>query len=238
MSNFDLFTNPPLTAENMDLYVIRKGIFKALEEASKAFTGRFLDVGSGREPYRAWLEVNRPGVREYVGLDLEGSKRYNEATHIWDGVVMPFEDGQFDCAMATEVLEHCPKPEVTLSEVHRVLKPGGLFFFTVPFVWPLHDCPYDEYRYTPWSLERHLGVSGFTDIKVFPTGGWDATLAQVMGLWVKRSPMSVRRRKWLMRILFPFYKHLVRVDAPVQTFNHKPYLMPGIAGVARRSEKA
>ncbi len=56
---------------------------------------------------------------------------------------MPFEDNVFDCAMATEVLEHCAYPEVTLFEVSRVLKKDGLFFFTVPFVWPLHDCPFD-----------------------------------------------------------------------------------------------
>lgn len=232
MKATDPFVNPPLTAENMDLYVIRTGIFSALKKTSKAFRGRLLDVGSGREPYRDWLMSKRPEVTDYVGLDLEGSTRYKEATHTWDGVVMPFAEGEFDCAMATEVLEHCPLPEVTLGEVCRVLKPGGIFFFTVPYLWPLHDCPHDEYRYTPWSLERHLRNSGFTDIKVFPTGGWDAALAQMVGLWVKRKPMSDRSRWWLKRLLFPFYKRLVRMDSPVKKFNHGFYLMPGIAGSA------
>lgn len=146
---------------------------------------------------------------------------------------MPFKDNVFDCAMATEVLEHCPYPEVTLCEVSRVLKKDGLFFFTVPFVWPLHDCPYDEYRYTPWSLERHLNASGFDRVELFPTGGWNATLAQVMGLWVRRSPMGRRRRIFLSHVLKPIIKRLLKNDHPKPSFNESQYLMPGIAGTAR-----
>ncbi len=233
MSKADPFTNPPLTVENMDLYVVRTGILRALKRAAKEFKGRLLDVGSGREPYREWLEARCPELKEYVGLDLEGSVRYKEATHTWNGVVMPFDDNGFDCAMATEVLEHCPEPEVTLKEVARVLKPGGLFFFTVPFLWPLHDCPHDEYRYTPWSLERHLSNSGFTDIHLRPTGGWDAALAQALGLWVRRSPTGKERGKWLPRVLFPAYKWLVRRDKPPGKFANASLLMSGISGTAR-----
>ena len=41
---------------------------------------------------------------------------------------MPFEDESYDCAFGTEVLEHCPNPEIVMKEVFRVLKPGGVFF--------------------------------------------------------------------------------------------------------------
>lgn len=151
---------------------------------------------------------------------------------------MPFGDKEFDCAMATEVLEHCPDPEVTLGEVARVLKQGGLFFFTVPFLWPLHDAPHDEYRYTPWSLERHLHNSGFEDINLRPTEGWDAALAQAIGLWVRRRPMKDSHRRWLSRAIFPAYKWLIKKDQPVKEFHHGLYLMPGIAGTARVRENS
>ena len=98
---------------------------------------------------------------------------------------MPFENNQFDSAFGTEVLEHCPYPKAILKEVNRVLKPGGIFFFTVPFIWPLHEVPHDEFRYTPFSLKRLLEESGFEKIELEATGGWHASLAQMLGLWIK-----------------------------------------------------
>jgi len=200
-----------------------------------SFSGRFLDVGAGNQPYRSLIE-GQTSVGEYVPLDLHDNGPYKRAENTWDGVSMPFEDSVFESAMATEVLEHCPRPNVTLGEIHRVLKPGGFLFLTVPFLWPLHDCPHDEYRYTPWSLERHLKEAGFTDIKLWPTGGWDASLAQTIGLWVRRRPMSERKRSWLSHMLLPVIKKLIERDKPVDEFHHGFYLMPGIAGTARAAK--
>ncbi len=134
------FISPTLTTTNLDLYTVRTGIFNALEATASKFRGRFLDVGSGNQPYREFLKSNS-AIDCYTPLDLAENHNYQLAENTWDRVTMPFEDNVFDCAMATEVLEHCPHPEVTLCEVSRVLKKNGLFFFTVPFVWPLHDCP-------------------------------------------------------------------------------------------------
>ncbi|WP_417377426.1 class I SAM-dependent methyltransferase [Gimesia maris] len=227
------FSDPPFTIANLDRYVVRTAILDSLTRHLGQFSGRFLDVGAGNQPYRELLQSKQTQVSEYVPLDLHDNWNYKDADNTWDGVTMPFPDNSFDSAMATEVLEHCPNPEVTLSEVSRVLKPGGFFFFTVPFVWPLHDCPHDEYRYTPWSLERHFANSGFTDVRLFPTGGWDASLAQVLGLWVRRRPMSARKKKWMSILLKPVIRSLLRRDEVIDSFSHRQYLMPGIAGTAR-----
>jgi SAM-dependent methyltransferase len=132
--------------------------------------------------------------------------------------------------MATEVLEHCPEPEVVLSEIGRVLKPKGVFFFTVPFLWPLHDSPYDEYRYTPFALKRHLANSGFENVRMKSLGGWDASLGVMLGLWVRRSPMGKLRRRILSVLLAPVICHLHRCDCapPVDT---DQTMLVGIAGI-------
>lgn len=230
------FLNPALRPSNIDLYVVRKGILRAMKNQLESFSGRFLDVGAGNQPYRPLLTSKISRIKEYVPLDLANNFHYKDADFSWDGISMPFEDHEFDSAMATEVLEHCPHPEITLCEIARVLKPGGHFFFTVPFLWPLHDAPHDEYRYTPWSLERHLKSAGFSEIRLQPTGGWDAALAQAIGLWVRRRPMSDIHRKWLSWAIFPLYKWLIAKDLPVNEFHHGFYLMPGISGTARAPE--
>lgn len=42
---------------------------------------------------------------------------------------MPYDDNTFDVAICVDVLEHVADYKKVVSEVHRILKPGGLFFF-------------------------------------------------------------------------------------------------------------
>ena len=50
---------------------------------------------------------------------------------------LPFPDGQFDLAVAVEVLEHIDGHAGFFHEVARILKPGGLFLFTTPNILSL-----------------------------------------------------------------------------------------------------
>jgi SAM-dependent methyltransferase len=45
---------------------------------------------------------------------------------------MPYPDGSFATIVSNSVLEHIPKVEPVLTEVARVLQPGGCFYFCVP----------------------------------------------------------------------------------------------------------
>jgi SAM-dependent methyltransferase len=98
---------------------------------------------------------------------------------------------------AAEVFEHCQASELVISESHRVVKPGGLLCFTVPFLWPLHDVPHEHYRYTPPSLERHLKNAGCTNVCFEAVGGWDKSVAQMIELWVRRRSISSGNRAFL-----------------------------------------
>ncbi|MEO5365089.1 MAG: methyltransferase domain-containing protein [Magnetococcus sp. WYHC-3] len=52
---------------------------------------------------------------------------------------LPWEDGSFDRVLMAEVLEHLPYPRLTLGEIHRVLRPGGLFIGNLPLAYHLKD---------------------------------------------------------------------------------------------------
>ncbi|MCL6546826.1 MAG: type I restriction-modification system subunit M N-terminal domain-containing protein [Bryobacteraceae bacterium] len=49
------------------------------------------------------------------------------------GERLPFADATFDCAVASEVIEHLPEPERVLDEMWRVVRPGGRVLISTPY---------------------------------------------------------------------------------------------------------
>lgn len=228
------FINIPFEIKNLDRYYIRTSIFNALTKCLPKLEGTLLDIGCGKMPYREYI-LDNSRVNKYVGLDIETAIAYDASVQpdvTWNGDVMPFEDHSFDCAFGTEVLEHCPDPDKILKEVYRILKPGGVFFFTVPFLWPLHEVPHDEYRYTPFSLERKLNTAGFTTIDIQATGGWHASMAQMLGLWVRRSILPDSKRKILSFIVKPVIKKLIKMDQNKKVNFKESQMVTGLTGIA------
>ncbi len=230
------FINIEFTSSNLDRYYIRHSILNALKLNLPFFKGNLLDIGCGKMPYKKYI-LDSSDVEKYVGLDIETALVYDDLIkpdYTWNGRVMPFEDNSFECAFGTEVLEHCPEPEIVLREVFRVLKQDGVFFFTVPFLWNLHEVPHDEYRYTPFSLKRHLENSGFRDIDIKATGGWHASMAQMLGLWVRRSLMTKNKRRLLSVILKPIIWYLIKMDKKDQVAFKEGQMITGLYGTAKK----
>lgn len=233
----DDFINLKFSNSNLDIYLIRTSILKALTSNAATFSGKLLDIGCGKMPYKDYI-LGHSAVETYTGLDIENALEYDsgiQPDYTWNGVTMPFESKQFDCAFGTEVLEHCPNPKTILSEVNRVLKPGGTFFFTVPFLWPLHEVPHDEFRYTPFSLRRLLEETGFEKIELKATGGWHASLAQMLGLWVKGAPLKNKNRAILSSFLKPVIKYLIKKDRIFTVQFTENQMITGLSGIAYKT---
>ena len=234
------FLNVPCTPATLEQFIVHNAIERALREVVQEFHGVLLDVGSGTKPYKSFILAENNHILQYVALDLKpdaGSQCM--ADLIWDGNTIPLPDNAVSCAMATEVFEHVPDPEKVMNEILRVLKPGGRLFLSVPFLWRLHTVPHDEYRYTPFSLERHLKNAGFSDITLRPLGGADASLGQILALWVKgRSRNHVYQRITgpLMTILCtPLVWVLARIDSLPTEFS-EGCLITGLSGTALKPD--
>jgi SAM-dependent methyltransferase len=136
-----------------------------LELAVSAFAervpslARTLDVGCGLRPYERYFAEG-----EYVGIDVEESGRAaggKRPDRYFNGVEIPYDDQTFDAIICTEVLEHCIDPERLTAEMYRVLRVGGQLLVTVPFIWGVHEAPYDFRRYSPFGVRRLLESAGF-----------------------------------------------------------------------------
>lgn len=227
----DAFLNPRCSPNTLDTFGCRRNLLRALRCQLSHFHGTLLDIGCGKMPYKSLILAPPSRVKQYIGLDLDNG--YGTPDLHWDGKTIPLGNNSVDCAIATEVFEHCPDIKTVLSEILRVLRPDGLLFFTVPFLWPLHDAPHDEYRYTPFSLERHFHNAGFDDIDLQFLGGWDASLGQMIGLWVRRRGMPGPTRRLLSLFLWPLVLYLIKRDMPPTEATDQT-MITGISGLATK----
>lgn len=103
------------------------------------------------------------------------------AYHKGNGEALPFEEASFDVVTCFDVLEHVYDLARILSEIQRVLKPGGFFFFDtinrtwasrMIVVWLLENVvrlvPKGTHDWTmfitPAELSLALGEAGFKDV--------------------------------------------------------------------------
>lgn len=136
----------------------------ALRDVAAMARGLVLDLGCADQRPRCSL----PSGCHYLGLDYypTATNWYGTRPHVFgDAQRLPFATASADCALLLDVLEHLPRPEDCLREIHRVLKPHGHLLLQVPFLYPEHDMPLDFRRWTREGLRLMAAGSGFTVIR-------------------------------------------------------------------------
>ena len=121
----------PQAYENLFDRLLADGALNSLRDG-----GRVLDFGVGTGAFSLALagKVAAPlrieGVELSPSMLLRASLNLDRAgvearLHLRDAKDLPFEDNTFDAVIGAHVLEHLDDPFVGLSEIVRVLKPGG-----------------------------------------------------------------------------------------------------------------
>jgi SAM-dependent methyltransferase len=140
--------------------------------------GTVLDLGAGSKPYAPLYERYFTSA---TAVDVPYSLHDTNTVDVFASADdLPFDDGSFDCIICTEVLEHCRDPRAVMAEIGRILKPGSYAFVTTPFLIPLHEMPFDYYRYTPSALEDLAVRAGLTVIAISPRGGYGAVVLRIV----------------------------------------------------------
>ena len=112
------------------------------------------EVTMTRATFGAMIEAKEIPASGYGGV-LQG-----------DATRLPFADNTFDRVVTSEVLEHIQNDVSAISELHRVLKPGGTLGVTVPTWWPekINWMLSDEYH-APKSVGGHVRIYSATELK-------------------------------------------------------------------------
>lgn len=131
--------------------------------------GVVVDVGCGNR----WLQRHVGRDDTYFGLDSieTGRELYGARPDVHaDAAFLPLSTGSVDCLALLDVLEHLERPRRALKEAARVLRPGGRLVLSVPFLYPIHDAPFDFQRYTMHGLMREVDRAGLTLSSLEATG--------------------------------------------------------------------
>lgn len=209
-----------LPVEEFMVPLLEDAILEVLAQVPSGAATTVLDLGCGGQPFRPFFEAR--GNR-YVSSDA------SDPTGIVDHIAeidreLPaalLDAGPFDFVLCTEVLEHVLDWDPTFANLARLTAPGGRVLLTTPFVYILHEQPYDFWRATPHAITALAERHGFAVVSVEGRGNtWDVTgtvLGAAVGsarpregTWtarfaaratniVVRQILSLLRRGWLQR---------------------------------------
>jgi SAM-dependent methyltransferase len=119
------------------------------------------------------LECSRIDALEISGSGSQG--RYNFRSYkavfypdydVCDG---PLGREQFDLVIAEQVFEHVLRPDRAAGNVYQMLRPGGIFVVSTPFLLKVHEYPLDLYRWTEHGMRQLLEIAGFANVA---TASW------------------------------------------------------------------
>jgi SAM-dependent methyltransferase len=171
---------------------------------------RVLDAGCGGGEIHGEYKRFKVPV-DYYGVDLAvGNASEFRVSAVADLHKLPFKDESFDKIICNQVLEHVNDPQAVLRQFFRVLRPGGSLHIAVPFLWHLHQEPYDRFRFSLNGLQYVLSEAGLQPQSIVPMGGFFMVLRYVLTSWGLVTESWPRPFSSLAR---PFVNLFVRLEA-------------------------
>jgi SAM-dependent methyltransferase len=144
-----------ISAQDLRFYtMIRENVSNFIRTCAERYDrpGRLLDIApqahEGAAPYFRQATIST--------LDKNPQSAADYHLDICADNTQAIPPGSFDLVVCTEVLEHTLNPFAAVGEVHRMLKPGGLFMISTPFNFRIHGPLPDCWRFTEHGLRALL----------------------------------------------------------------------------------
>lgn len=108
--------------------------------------------------------------KEYVGCDMQEGPGVDRILNLHN-IDLPSET--VGTVLLMDTLEHVELVRTAVEETHRILKPDGILVASSVMKFPIHDFPYDYWRFTPEAFKSLLkpfssSFVGFAGNKQFP----------------------------------------------------------------------
>jgi ubiquinone/menaquinone biosynthesis C-methylase UbiE len=159
-----------------------------------------LDAGCGRGMYTRILldRAVKVTALDYSSDSIDALRRRlghlsQLSLHVGSADNLPFADAQFDVVTHCEVLEHIEDDRKVLSELHRVLQPGGRLVISVPVPpAPIDDKYHVREGYTFEQITTLLQEAGFEVLRhQYCMFNWSKRLIKFQAWWALRSKLPL-----------------------------------------------
>ena len=181
--------------------ISRKGIYPFLNiefnqiESNK----KVLTIGAGGEVNLLLNQYSLKRSFDVVSFDIEKDRNPDI---LGDICSYDFKQDKYDYIIIAEVLEHCHSPHLAIGNINRVLNNGGKVILTVPFIFPIHESPYDYYRYTKYGLE--FLFKDFANLEIKERNSWLEAI-NVLFVRLVMDPRTTSRMFAPFFIIFAFF---------------------------------
>jgi len=220
--------SPPVAAAPQPM-VFQRDIYARVLDLLPKPPGRVLDVGAG-QGYLCRLLCDRGVTVEGCDYSADDFRCPDVPFHAGDLMRgLPVPDASFDCAVSVEVIEHVPDHAKLVSELLRVVRPGGTVIITTPNLCDLasrrdfflsgynsaQPLPLDPAHPAPhllhtnpialphliYWIERAGGTVEQVATNRYRLGAWPLYLALYPLLWLALRRRLLRRRHAALRAL-------------------------------------
>jgi SAM-dependent methyltransferase len=123
---------------------------------------------------------------QYIGCDLRDG---HGVDRMLDLHALDLPDNCAGSVLCLDTLEHVKNPQLAISEMFRVLRPGGIAIISSVFDFPIHNYPDDYWRFTPQGLR--LLMSDFSPLEIFSYGRTPESPQSVVGVGQKSGGLDM-----------------------------------------------
>lgn len=144
-------------------FMIMKWFSEKYMKSEKLY--KILDIGS-QDINGSYKPIFENGNWEYLGSDVVSGKNVDivlEEAYHWKNI----KSKTFDCVVCGQMLEHDEFFWLTMLEIKRIMKHGGLCCIIAPSSGPEHRYPVDCYRYYPDGLRAAARYAGLEVLEAF-----------------------------------------------------------------------
>ena len=163
---------------------------------------KILDIGSfdkdGNYNYGVILNESK---WSYHGLDVKPGNNIDiivKDMYNWKEI----DDETYDLVISGQAFEHIEFFWLTLEEIKRVLKPGGLFFLIVPSTGPVHKNPHDCYRFNENAM---IAMAKYINFSVIEYG---TNFDEISNPWYDTFLVAIKSSTDDMKYLYTLEKKL------------------------------
>jgi SAM-dependent methyltransferase len=151
------------------MLVKKRGIINSVVKVK----GNLLDIGSGSGHF---VNKMKKGGWTVKGIEINKKAREYSISQFGLEIISPeqisvLEDGSFDCITLWHVLEHFHQPFQYISDITRLLKPGGFCLIALPNCssfdagyygkfWAAYDVPRHIWHFTPATFRKFSEKNG------------------------------------------------------------------------------